>query len=334
MNYIFCPSYASVFFALHLKNSGKEIKIITNNVSVRKYCGTADIECIYFDYVSVPITRPYKVLILKSRIDKLIKKIGIKREDNFYLLNNSFAINGFYLAKEWSKRGNVYFNNLEKFSENFLKNNYLNLNFLTSTSLKYLFKLFLGIDLVIFEANYRPIFGINDKFLERNKIKKIALNIDLKELKLSVMKKNCVKQRECDNLIITDGLIGMDIVNHTSFKKMYNNLFGLPYKFMIKAHPNPNFTDKGFFKNCEKYPNHIPSELLLENVKKNVLSVFSSSLIAASQLEHLKAISLLELVEWNNPSYKKEVKNRLTKESNNKIIFVKSFEELNKLLEG
>ena len=66
MNYIFCPSYASVFFALHLKNLGKKIKIITDNISVKKYCKIAHINCIYFDYVWVSITKFYKIFVLKN----------------------------------------------------------------------------------------------------------------------------------------------------------------------------------------------------------------------------------------------------------------------------
>ena len=187
-------------------------------------------------------------------------------------------------------------------------------------------------DLVILEDNCRPFFGFDNNFLKKNKIKKKSLDIDFKELKLDVMKRNYVKQKECDNLIVTSGLISTNIVNHTSLKRMYRHLFDLPHKFMIKAHPNPNFSDKGFFDNFEKYLDYIPAELLLANVGRNVLSVASNTLIPASQLEHLNAISLLELVEWINQSYKKKIKTWFIEESNNRIIFVKTLEELNKLL--
>ena len=110
MNYIFCPSYVSVFFALHLKNSSEKIKIITDNTSVEKYCRIAEIDCIYFDYTGIPVTRFYKIFVLRSRINNLLGKIGVKKEDKFYLLDNAFDISAFYLAKEWAKRGNIYFN--------------------------------------------------------------------------------------------------------------------------------------------------------------------------------------------------------------------------------
>ncbi|GAI40324.1 unnamed protein product [marine sediment metagenome] len=101
---------------------------------------------------------------------------------------------------------------------------------------------------------------------------------------------------------------------------------------VLKAHKPARYEE--LFINCEEFPDYIPVELLFNNIKKNVISVLSTSLGAASQLEHLRAISLLELVEWDNQSYKKEIKTRLIKESDNRTIFVKTFEELSKLLEA
>ncbi len=337
MNYIFCPSYASVFFALHLRNSGKDIKIITDNISIRKYCRTFDIDYIYFDYVDVSIIRFYKMFISKNRIGNLIMKIDIKKEDDFYLLDNSFDINGFYLAKEWAKKGNVYFSILGRTFDTYTENKYLNFSFLVRAILKYLFKVSLGLDLIFLEVNGVPIFGINDKFLKKNKIKKISLDKNLKELQLEKIGKSHIKLREYDNLIVSGGNLS-GIVNKDSLIKVYKNLLKLPYKFVVKYHPRLLKAQKlaryeKVFINCDEFPSYIPVELLFNNIRKNVIAIYSTSLSFASQLEHLKAISLLELVEWNHLSYKKEVKDFLIKESNNRIIFVESFEELNKLLE-
>lgn len=338
MNYIFCPSYASLFFALDLKNSGKDIKIITDNISVRNYCRTANLNGIYYEYVTVPITRLYKIATLRSRIDNLIKKVDIKKEDDFYLLDNSFDISCFYLAKEWSKRGEVYFNNLQGLYTNQIKDNYLNFGFLILTSSKYLFKLFLGLDLIFLEVNSAPVFGISDKFLKENNIKKFTLTKNLKELKLDAMRKSHIKLIESDNLIISDGNIS-GRVTEASLLKMYKSLLKLPYKFAVKYHPHVLKRQKlaryeELFISCGEFPDYIPVELLFNNIRRSVIAIYSAALIAASQLGHLKAISLLELVEWNNPTYKREIKNWLIKESNDRIIFVNNFEELSKLLEG
>ena len=338
MNYIFCSSYASVFFALNLKNSGKEIKIITDNISIDKYCRIAGIDCMYFDYISVPTARFYEMFILKNRMDDLIKKLDIKREDDLYLLDNSFDISSFYLAKEWARRGNVCFNLLGRQFNTYKETSYFTRSFWARTILRYLFGVFLGLDLIFLDVNHRPVWGIDDKFLKKNKIRSFSLDKSLAELQLDAMRKNPVKLREYDNLIITDGNLS-GIVDEGSLEEVCENLLKLPCRFAVKYHPHVlknRELDRyeQLFVNCEELPDYIPVELLLNNVRKNVISVVSTPLISASQLDRLKAISLLELVNWEHESYKKEIRTWLMKESNNRIIFVETFEELNKLLEA
>ena len=88
------------------------------------------------------------------------------------------------------------------------------------------------------------------------------------------------------------------------------------------------------FGDCEELPQYIAAELLLNNVRKNVIAVSSTPLVVASQLEHLRAVSLLELVEWYHEDSKNKMKSDLVKMSKNRIIFVKDFEELKQLLTG
>jgi len=263
--------------------------------------------------------------------------MNIKKEDGFYLLDNSFDINSFYLAKDWSKKGNVYFNLIGRIFNTYTENKYLNLSFFARTISKYLFKIFLGLDLIFLEVNSAPVFGFNDKYLKRNKIKKFSLDKNLNELQLEAMRKNPIKLKGYDNLIATDGNFS-GIANEVSLINVYKKLLMLPQKFAVKYHPRVLKTQElaryeELFVNCDEFPDYIPVELLLNNITKNVISIMSTSLSVASQLDNLNAISLLELVDWNNPSYKKEVKAWLVKESNNRIIFVKSFEDLNRLLE-
>jgi len=113
----------------------------------------------------------------------------------------------------------------------------------------------------------------------------------------------------------------------------------LKLKFALKKHPTleKESSDAAsvhykVFDSCEELPAYIPAELFYNNIRKNVLTLFSASIITASQFEHIKAISLLELIHWHHESYKKEFKNYLMKESKNKVIFPNSFEELKEIL--
>jgi hypothetical protein len=107
----------------------------------------------------------------------------------------------------------------------------------------------------------------------------------------------------------------------------------------VKLHPrvsrqNTPVNYEKLLNNCEQLPDYIPVELLLGNVKKSVISVYSTALIAASQLEQLKAISLLELVQWKDRTTQNVSREWLTKESKGKIIFARTFTELKELLEA
>lgn len=340
MDYVFCSSYGAIFFAFHLKNSGRNIKLISDNFSIGKYCRAAAIDCIYFDYINVTTPTLYKMFALKEKIDSLIKEIGIQKDDNLYLLGNLYDISSFYLAKEWAKKGNVYFGLLGMgIGYNvYEEKGKLNLRRWIRTLSRYMYKMFLGLDLILLEVNKKPAYGIGDRFLQKNGIKNLCLEKNLTELQLEAIKKNPIKLKEYNNLIITEGDVS-DVINEDSVTKIYRNLLELPCEFAIKHHPQVvrNSESYGFKQiptNLEELPDYIPVELLLNNIRKNVVSVYSGSLIPASKLEHLRAISMLELVQWVDESFKSEVKEWLMKESNGRIIFVTTFDELSKLLES
>ena len=111
--------------------------------------------------------------------------------------------------------------------------------------------------------------------------------------------------------------------------------------FAFKKHPRHKGAETEvrmlydeLFGDCEELPQYIAAELLLNNVRKNVIAVSSTPLVVASQLEHLRAVSLLELVEWYHEESKNRMKNDLIKRSKNRIIFVKSLEELREVITG
>jgi len=335
MNYIFCPSYQPLFFALYLKDLRKEVTVITYNEGVRQFCTHTKIKHIHFELLRPGILDFFKVVILKKRLDHVIKKIDFSEEDNFYLLGREIAYEGFYLAKELSKRGTAYFRNASREYE--IYGGKFSRVFLEMLAIKYLFKMFLGLDLIFYETYGNPRFGINDKFLEKNRVATIDKDRDFDELILDIARKSNIYQKKNDNLIASDGMLYEAEFN--SLVSVYKYLSNLPLAFVIKKHPNQLKREsqidevfEEYYGNCEEIPGYIPIELVLNSIRKNVISVCSAALIVASQMEHLKAISLLELVEWHNQRYKNEVKNYLKESSNNRIIFVNDFEELRKLL--
>ncbi|MBI2860213.1 MAG: hypothetical protein HYX91_01745 [Chloroflexi bacterium] len=335
MNYVFCPSYGALFFALHLRNSGREASVITDNPGIRKYCRHAGISCIYFDYINIPALRPHRAFTVRRRMDGIVKQIGVKSADVFYLLDNTIDISAFYLARKWSKKGKVYFNVLGRKFPPYRAEKRLSLSFVARHGLRYWLKVFLGLDLVFLELHRSPAFGIDGKFLEKNKIATLPLDRSLAELQWEAMQKGGVDLGRRDNLISSDGSLA-GIIEQDSLTETYKSVLKLPHQFAAKHHPqianrHPDEYEK-VFSHLPELPHYIPVELVLGNVTRSVISVFSTSLVSASRLERLKAISLLDMVRWHDPSYREEIRAWLKKESQDRIIFVKSLEELDKLL--
>ncbi len=113
-----------------------------------------------------------------------------------------------------------------------------------------------------------------------------------------------------------------------SLKKVFEEIKNIN-SLVVK--PHPKFKSINMFSKIDKIPDYYPVEMCYHNIKKNVISVFSTSLIIASQIEHLKAISLLEMVKWHNNEYKEFMKNFLTSKSKS-IIFPKNLAEFHKAI--
>lgn len=325
MNYINCPSFSSIFFALYLKNKNRNITVVTINESVKKYCEFANIKYLFLKKINFGLKNPWRIVSFKKQIDNMISKIGVEENDNFYLLDNSFTLEGFYIAKEWSKKGKVYFKDLEKIKFKEYSNKHNIKKITTFIFIKYLMKLYLNIEIKIMFINDNPVFIISRKYLENDNIFNLNINKDLSELKLEAIKNNSLKLKQYDNLIAAQGK-GTGILKNNSIFNLYHKLLNYDFDYVIKEHPtvkNPEMFDK-----CHKYPDYIPAELIMCNINNNVISISSSTLILASQLDRIQSISLIDLVEWKNEEYKIYIKEFLSKESNGKIIFVKSFDEL------
>jgi len=336
MEYIFCGAYESLLFALYLKEIGEKITIVTDNNNILKYCEIENIEYIKFEKISVTPLKIYKVFYLKKILNNALDKIILKNGDHFYLTGESKAYNAFYLAKELSKRGVVYFYNPGRKPEKY-KHSKNKPFFVRGEIVRFILKLFLNLDLIYYDSRGSPCFGINDAFMKKHNITKYKLDVSSDKIGLIVAKRSKLNFKKFDNLIISQGTLN-NIIKSDSLKNIYKNILNLPVEFAFKKHPvqkSNKISDLSFhniFEKCHDIPEYIPVEMIFNNIKKDVISVYSISLINASKFKHLKSISLLELVDWGNKSFKKEIKNYLITESNNNILFPKNIKELEKII--
>ena len=355
VNYVLscAPIMSPVVF--HLKNMDKEVTVVTSSEDVKRCCIAMNIKFIYFERTipsfkstkkPIAFVREVKnyilgLISLKTGLDAVVARIDLRQEDSFHLLTRMIAYDNFYLAKEFAKKGmgKVYFSGI----------NWLGLRLYSAKSnrvffkllfLKFLLRTLLGIDIMYYdEGNAVPLLGINDKFLTKNKILDNVPREDFVQFMLQVVTKNKSDQKRYDNLLIGEGG-GITLrIKYDSIRYVHQVLEALPSEIVIKKHPKHSKAQTeidllydDLFSNREELPAYIPAELYLNNINKNVIAVSSTPLIVASQLDHLRAISLLDLLEWYNEDHKIEMKNNLIKMSNNKIKFVKDVDDLRQTL--
>jgi hypothetical protein len=279
---------------------------------------------------------------LKKILDNLLRETAITKDDNFIFFGNKMAYSMFYLAKEFPQAGNVY---IKCFGEDYgrefgiykrRRGHYF--NYLDVIILRWLLKIVLQLDLVLYDLGWKVTWGIDEHFLQRHHIEELPINKSFRELQLDVMDNTKIIEEEYDHIIVGQYPGALLWVTYDSLEEMYKQLLGLETEFILKMHPAVRETahsegpfDKYF--NCwEKLPAHIPVELVFRNIRKTVLSISSDALIIASRLKYLKSISLCELVEWKDTAWKQWLKNFLTEKSENRILFPGSFAELRELI--
>jgi len=336
VNYVFCVAYRSLLFALYLKKKGKKIKIITYNKNIIKYCKKEKIGYIKYNQIVINGSSFYKIFAFKKNLDRLVERMDFCEKDFFYLTGKTKALNVFYLSKSLSKKGNVYYYPMSTAGggKRYKPEKYKPV-FLRGEILRFLVKIILDIDLIYYQGHGIPIIGVDDKFLKKYNIVEYVVDMPYEDIILDTVRKYKSNYKVFDNLIIGQGSL-KNIIKFDSLAEIYKNLSELIGESAFKKHPiqskGAGGLSRKLFKDCEGMPEWVPVELYFNNIKKNVISVYSASLSIASQFSHLRAISLLELVEWYDESFKKDVKKMLMEKSSNKILFPNSFDELKEII--
>jgi len=330
MNYIFCGGYKGLLFALYIKKLGKEITIITSNKDTIKYCRAENIKFISFKRRRISPKSVYKIFSFKKRLDEVLKEINIQKDDCFFMTGLFKSYDFFYLAKNLSKIGKGYYKITGGVMKKY-KSPWYKPIFVGGGIVRIAMKFVLGLDMIYYRAEEKaPFLGINQDFLKKYNIKEYEPNKSSKEMFFELTKEHKIRYGNHDNLFIDDDLLG--ITKTGEMEKFYEVFNKLSYDVAIKRKPLARGAKGEEDEEKNAFPVYVPVELLFNSVNKNVISICSTALIPASQLGNLNVISLINLVEWNDEAYKKQYIKYLEKESKNKILFPKSFEEFEKLL--
>ena len=244
-------------------------------------------------------------------------KMSLDESKDMLLCDDVYCLEGFYLISRW-KNGNRYFINLSYVFEDYENS----LNFLERLKL-HAMRIIWGIDFCYKDVNGRPALGVDQSFFDFNGINRSQIR-DYNDLKVSVVNRLSLKVVSANHLFVLQGDL-KGIVNTRALRSLYNVINEVD-SLVIKSHPR--FPTSYKFTRHESIPDHLPVELCLGGVKQSVISIFSTVLITASYHPSLCAISLIDLVIWEDEEYRESVRAWLENESVGRIIFPKTLDDL------
>ena len=293
-------------------------------------------------------------LMVQSLTSAKSKFLSLKEGDSFFLPNKIFPWKWMgpdaYLCKNISKVADTYLGNI-------LYTDYQKINILNGFNkrkiqlefLKILNRIIFGVSADTYIQSWEKFsiktskywLGFSNKYISKNNIKPYDIGIDLKELRSIVIRKQKRYVTEVyDNMVLDEfNDHAKKRITYQHLVEFYNMLFEVVKNFAIKAHPN-TILDKNkqinqpeilFNKNYKYFPVHFPSEFLLHNIRKNIIGITSATLVTAAKQEHLKAISLLDMIEWKCEKNKKHYKDFLINQDD-RILFPKDLDQFRELI--
>ncbi len=314
MKYFYCQSYLAFNYALKYKT----VCIVTSQKDIIKACEYLNIQ--YLKHKSFNFneffTKKDKVKNEVSRIVNIIK------QDEFHFSHSQYAIFCFIIVNNLLENKNApFFHNFEqKYPQ---AKFYISIEFFKIKC----FQLLLNII-------YAPIFqlrcllknkfvlGINEKITRKVVLNNYEYGQYNKSIE-DVMMNFKINQEKLNGILFIDqGVVNEKYFNVTQSNELINYL--KLNKAIIKEHPV--HTQKGFFDGFKLLPSFLPVEMFFNNVSGLVISPYSNALILASKFLNIRSIALLYLIKDN--SFKEKIKKKYQKESNGKITFVNSLNEL------
>jgi len=326
--YIYCPMYEAIFLVYYLMEQGHEVEAITPNENIALFFNAAGIKVTCFTPVYLKTLDLISPLTFKSKLNRIFKRYDQKIPLIFG--HNAFDYNGFYLAKKWAEHNAVFFYRLDPRRELF-RIKKIEKQVIFTLFLRWKLRLFCNLNLPVLNCETRSVVGIDEYFLEKNRIQRVELGEAFQAKKKKICEKYYIQQKRYKNLIILEGWYSLpDKVDIDSLDYCYKWIRSHARDCVYKRHPIHR-GDDCFFEKQAIYPDYIPAQFLYGNIDKNVIGLSSTSLITASYFKNIKAISLIHLVEWKSKEAKNKFYYFLTEEDNG-ICFPESYEELEKLI--
>jgi len=351
MNFYYCAAYEQFYLALYARDKEqRNITIVTQHFGIKQFCDDLNIKSTYYDSTrqNISYIKIFKLLRHlyqeKKRMGQVFKIINVKQGDSFFIPTKIFPWEwvgpNAYLFKKVSKIADVYLGDFSFAKSQKVQISNFNKRAFILEIQGIINWIVFGIKPNIYITGNKYYFGLSSKFILKNKIKSFEVNASPDQLISEVIGKQTYRmvKEEYDNMILYElKSHGNKKISYHHLEEFYSTIFEILNDFAIKEHPNIFFRDEMNqinypLKNSYNFlPAYIPSEFLFKNIRKNVISFASATLITAAKQEHLKAISLIELIEWKSTNVKKHYRDFLINQED-RILFPKDLDQFRELI--
>jgi hypothetical protein len=333
--YLFlCGSYKPLLIALYYKHvRKKDVVIVTYSKAIQKFCAITGEDLFPFDTKIRGTLNPLTIYRYKKELDEVISQLLTKYDPTNSVVVFTGYSKGhemFYITKQLSKHMAVAHKHVEKTTRQEKRRNIR--GSILKAELEHILKLK---PMAHYVSNSGDVcIGVKTPdFDEMVSTEELDPDIEPEEMIYKAMKKIRLYDKKFDVIIASQG----DISNHIDMKmlyQLYNDVFDMKLNCAYKEHPYseehaPVKVDLP--ADCVDIPHFYPLELCLSQTRV-VIAPFSTTLISASKLRGVKAVSLLNIVKWHRDSGKKKWKKYLKEGSNGKILFPKNIIQLKKIL--
>ena len=338
----FVISYGSIYRrVLPLIDSLKDedILVVTPNENIYKF---------FFNYTNFPVIQInvnpnlvtkstwYKAIsnAIKSKIEYQ-KLFGNITEANIYFFGTGSSIVLFSYIQKLHKQcaGNVRFYSSEPDKLNKQIKPTILTNWKTKIVCK-IVKILLGIQVEVRRDCGAYNLCVYEDYFKQNNIRQFYKEFDPSIYK-KYMKDLDLKGKKV--LILISDLVAEGRMESFTLEKQMNEFIyylkkSYPDQYIVKPHPNLNKL-YGAMKSAPQIDSYIPSQFIMNHPWEVVIADCSASLVFPEEqnLQNVKLIELVDLLQFKDKKVQKELKNFLVKWNPN-LIFPQSFDELEVML--
>ena len=196
-------------------------------------------------------------------------------------------------------------------------------------------KIFLNLNTIVVTDSAVLGYELHKKFYKKNNVHIVKNH----QMNYALLDKYMVKLDEIKNKQIfmpIEDLVACSHLTETEFTNKMNRIVDIldktfPELYVVKPHPRLN-TLYGDIKTKTILPIYIPAEFIMKHPWKFIIGVESFSLVSAAKQSNATVISLIKLFDYKNPDTQQKWNTWLYKETNGRILFPESLQELHALL--